>query len=406
MDEYLPFTGRLDRPARFVLNSSADAPRLLMTSPDPPQAPGELDTVRKIIHLDADSFYASVETRENPSLDGRPIAVGGPAESRGVIATCNYAARKFGVHSAMASSRAKQLCPQLLILRPRFDLYREVSRQFHGIFQRYTDVIEPLSLDEAYLDVSNCRECHGSATLIAQKIRQAIKQELQLTVSAGIAPNKFLAKVGSDWDKPDGCFTIPPAAVADFVRDLPVSRINGVGSVTAAKLAGLGAHTCGELQQVSLETLVRTFGKYGSRLSQLAHGIDHREVKTSRTRKSISVENTFREDISAPSAMEAALDELLSDLEGRFHAIEEKYRPHKRVVKVKFSDFTQTTMEEIIPDNGAHWLNVAAFRGLLQTAWQRGRRPVRLLGAGLRLAPSERNNQEQLLLFSADQYQD
>ncbi|PLW68766.1 DNA polymerase IV [Pseudohalioglobus lutimaris] len=373
-----------------------------MTSPHPPRPPREPETGRKIIHLDADSFYASVEAREDPSLAGQPLAVGGAAEGRGVIATCNYAARSFGVHSAMPSSRARQLCPHLVILRPRFELYREVSRQFHAIFRRYTERIEPLSLDEAYLDVSDCSDCQGSATLIAQQIRQCIKQELQLTVSAGIAPNKFLAKVGSDWNKPDGCFTIAPDAVADFVRDLPVSRINGVGSVTAAKLAALGAKTCGELQQVPLETLVRKFGKYGSRLSQLAHGIDHREVRTSRIRKSISVENTFSEDISEADAMTAALDELLNDLETRFHAIEEQYRPHKRVVKVKFSDFTQTTMEEIIPDNGEHWLNVAAYHGLLQTAWQRGRRPVRLLGAGLRLEPRNRSNQEQLLLFSTD----
>ncbi len=373
-----------------------------MTSPCPPEPPDDCKNLRKIIHLDADSFYASVETREDPSLAGRPLAVGGSAQSRGVVATCNYEARRFGVHSAMPSSRARQLCPQLVIIRPRFELYREVSRQFHAIFRRYTDRIEPLSLDEAYLDVSHCLDFQGSATLIAQAIRQSIKDELQLTVSAGIAPNKFLAKVGSDWDKPDGCFTIPPDSVADFVLDLPVSRINGVGAVTAAKLAGLGATTCGELQQVPLETLVRNFGKYGSRLAQLAHGIDHREVKTSRIRKSISVENTFSSDIGAIAAMNTALDALLGELEGRFHAIEEQYRPHKRVVKVKFNDFTQTTMEEVIPENGEHWLQSRAFRGLLQTAWQRGRRPVRLLGAGLRLEPRNRSNHEQLLLFSAE----
>ncbi len=354
---------------------------------------------RKIIHIDADSFYASVEMREDPSLAGKPLAVGGSAEKRGVIATCNYEARKFGVRSAMPSSRALQLCPQLIILRARFDLYREVSRQFHQVFRRFTDKIEPLSLDEAYLDVSDCEQFKGSATLIAQEIRRAIRQELELTVSAGIAPNKFLAKVGSDWDKPDGCFTIAPEQVADFVRELPVSRINGVGAVTAAKLEKLGARTCGELQQVPLETLVRRFGKYGSRLAALAHGKDDREVKTSRIRKSISTENTYHSDIADLAAMQEALQGLLDELEGRFHKIEEKYRAHKRFVKVKFDNFTQTTMEEIIPDSGEHWLNEAAYAALLASAWQREQRPVRLLGAGLRLEPLQDDKASQLLLF-------
>lgn len=354
---------------------------------------------RKIIHIDADSFYASVEMRENPSLADRPIAVGGPAERRGVIATCNYAARGFGVRSAMPSSRARQLCPQLVILKPRFDLYRAVSGQFHEIFRRYTAVIEPLSLDEAYLDVTGCRAYQGSATLIAQAIRRDIRRELRLTVSAGVAPNKFLAKVGSDWDKPDGCFTIAPEQVAEFVRQLPVSRINGVGSVTAARLEKLGARTCGELQAIPLETLVRRFGKYGSRLAQLAHGIDDRPVHTSRVRKSISVENTYSQDIALPADMEAALLTLLGELEERFHRIEERYRPLKRVIKVKFDNFTQTTVEEIIPGNGEHWLDNAAYLRLLATAWERGQRPVRLLGAGLRLDPLESVRESQLALF-------
>jgi DNA polymerase-4 len=354
---------------------------------------------RKIIHIDADSFYASVEMREDSALADRPVAVGGQAERRGVIATCNYAARAFGVRSAMPSSRARQLCPELLILKPRFELYRAVSRQFHDIFHRYTDVVEPLSLDEAYLDVSNCAMHHGSATLIAQAIRADIRRELQLSVSAGVAPNKFLAKVGSDWDKPDGCFTIAPDQVADFVRDLPVNRINGVGSVTAARLEKLGARTCGELQALPLELLVRRFGKYGTRLAQLAQGIDERPVQTSRVRKSISVENTYSHDISVPVEMDDALVKLLDELEERFHKIEERYRPLKRVVKVKFADFNQTTVEEIIPGNGEHWLDRSAYLRLLHTAWQRGRRPVRLLGAGLRLDPLEAVRECQLALF-------
>ena len=357
---------------------------------------------RKIIHVDADSFYASVEMREDPSLRNRPLAVGGSAEGRGVIATCNYEARAFGVHSAMSSRVALRRCPQLLIVKPRFELYRQVSRQFHDVFRRYTDRIEPLSLDEAYLDVSDCTDCQGSATRIAEAIRRQIREELQLTVSAGVAPNKFLAKVGSDWDKPDGCFTIAPQDVADFVRDLPVSRINGVGAVTASRLAKLGARTCGELQQVPLTLLLRHFGKYGSRLAQLAQGIDNREVKTSRIRKSISVENTYREDIDSPQAMDTALAALLDELETRFHRIEEQYRPSKRLVKVRFNDFSRTTVEELIPENGDHWLNTGAYHALLRQAWDRGRKPVRLLGAGLRLAPRRADDHEQLALFGED----
>ncbi|QFU75662.1 DNA polymerase IV [Halioglobus maricola] len=353
---------------------------------------------RKIIHVDADSFYASVEMRENPGLIGQPIAVGG-STGRGVIATCNYEARKYGVRSAMPSSRARQLCPQLQILKPRFPLYRETSRQFHEIFRRYTEVIEPLSLDEAYLDVSEATACQGSATLIAEEIRASIKEELQLTVSAGVAPNKFLAKVGSDWNKPDGCFTLAPGQVASFVRELPVSRINGVGSVTAAKLEKLGATTCGELQAIPLETLARRFGKYGLRLSQLAHGEDNRPVQTSRIRKSISVENTYSDDLVDIDAMRTALEKILAELETRFHRIEEQYHPNKRFVKVKFDNFNQTTMEEVIPGNGEHWLQPGAYLALLESAWQRQSRPVRLLGAGLRLNPRHEVRESQLALF-------
>lgn len=361
---------------------------------------------RKIIHIDADSFYASVEMREDPSLADKAIAVGGQADRRGVIATCNYAARAFGVRSAMPSSRARQLCPQLIILKPRFELYKAVSRQFHEVFRRYTELIEPLSLDEAYLDVTDCDQCQGSATLIAQEIRASIKRELNLTVSAGVAPNKFLAKVGSDWDKPDGCFTIPPEKVDDFVIQLPVSRINGVGSVTEAKLEKMGITTCGDLQKTSLEALVRRFGKYGSRLAKLARGVDDRPVQTSRIRKSISVENTYPNDIATPETMQVAIDKLLEELEARFHRIEEQYRPFKRFVKVKFNDFTQTTMEEIIPDNGEHWLNETAYHALLDTAWHREQRPVRLLGAGLRLEPKSRTSEAQLTLFEPGQLSD
>ncbi len=355
--------------------------------------------MRKIIHIDADAFYASVEMRENPALRDKPIAVGGSSESRGVIATANYAARQFGVRSALPSARARQLCPELEIIPARFDLYRKVSGQFREIFADFTDAIEPLSLDEAYLDVSDSEHFGGSATLIAEEIRRRVREELSLTVSAGVAPNKFLAKVASDWNKPDGQLTISPTQVARFVFDLPVSRINGVGKVTTEKLAAMGVVTCGDLQEIPLNDLVRRFGKYGSRLADLAHGKDDREVKTSRLRKSISVERTYAADLSTETELFEALDRVLEELDSRFAKINQQYLPTKRFVKVKFRDFTQTTLEEVFEDRGSSWFCKADFQRLLTGARARKPLSVRLLGAGLRLEPRSGDNLDQLSLF-------
>ncbi len=341
---------------------------------------------RKIIHIDADSFYASVEVRDNPALAGKPIAVGGRSDRRGVIATASYEARQFGVRSAMASARAMSLCPQLLIIPARFEVYRQVSAVMHDIFRDYTELIEPLSLDEAYLDVSDCERCGGSATLVAREIRQRVRENLGITVSAGIAPNKFLAKVASDWDKPDGQFTVVPDKVAEFVLALPVDRINGVGKVMAKKLAGLGVVSCADLQQIPLNDLVKRFGKYGRRLHDVARGVDDRKVLPSRIRKSISVERTFAEDIAGETQMQEALGAVLGELQRRFARIEDKYYPTKRFVKIKFRDFNQTTKEEVL-EPGRAWLLPEAFHRLLASAWPRGSKPVRLLGAGLRLSP-------------------
>ncbi|MEH6580511.1 MAG: DNA polymerase IV [Halioglobus sp.] len=358
-----------------------------------------MDSPRKIIHVDADSFYASVEMRENPELRGKPIAVGGQAERRGVIATCNYEARKYGVHSAMASSRAQSLCPGLVIVPPRFELYRSVSTRFREIFSDYTELIEPLSLDEAYLDVTGNEDFSGSATLIAEAIRQRVRDELELTVSAGVAPNKFLAKVASDWNKPDGVFTIPPEDVAEFVRTLPVNKINGVGAVTTRKLQKMGVVTCGDLQGIPLTDLVKRFGKYGKRLSEVSRGIDNRAVQSSRVRKSISVEHTYSEDIADLAGVIEALDTLLDELSQRYKKLEDTYRPSKRVVKIKFNDFTQTTLEEGLAASGEDWCHLGQFQRLMAAAWPRGAKPVRLLGLGLRLQPRAVEDEGQLALF-------
>ncbi|MFT4823680.1 MAG: DNA polymerase-4 [Halioglobus sp.] len=358
-----------------------------------------MDNQRKIIHVDADSFYASVEMREYPELLGKPIAVGGSSDRRGVIATSNYEARKFGVRSAMASSRALTLCPQLIILPARFELYREVSNQFREIFLEYTDLIEPVSLDEAYLDVTESEHCGGSATLIAHEIKNRIKETLKVTVSAGVAPNKFLAKVASDWNKPDGVFTVSPDQIAEFVLALPVKKINGVGKVTAKKLHEMGVNTCGDLQGVPLNDLVKRFGKYGKRLSEVATGVDQREVQATRIRKSISVEHTFAEDIDDLPAVVSAVDSIVEELERRFKKINQSYVPVKRFVKIKYRDFTQTTLEESMSASGERWNSLEYYHALVTAAWPRGAKPVRLLGAGLKLQPREGVKLQQLPLF-------
>lgn len=338
---------------------------------------------RKILHVDADAFYCSVEERDDPSLKGKAFAVGGKAERRGVIATCSYAARQSGVRSAMASYRAIRECPGLIIIPPRFDAYKEASKQLHTIFQRYTADIEPLSLDEAYLDVSFSENCRGSATLMAREIMAAVQAEIGITVSVGVAPNKFLAKVASDWNKPRGLCVITPNEVQDFVFELPVEKIHGVGKVTAEKLHNKGILTCGQLRQYSRLELSRWFGSFGERLWELARGIDDRPVETHRRRKSLSVEHTYEVDLNDEAEVLERVPSLLEDLARRYEKVQGEYEAHKRFVKVKFADFTQTTLEELIErddeDAGEH------YRQMFVKAFQRGAQPARLLGVGVRL---------------------
>ncbi|MAL99773.1 MAG: DNA polymerase IV [Alteromonadaceae bacterium] len=360
---------------------------------------------RKIIHVDCDAFYASLEIREQPELARLPIAVGGSADRRGVIATCNYEARRYGIHSAMASATAMRLCPDLRILPPRFDLYRAVSLQMREIFADYTEVIEPLSLDEAFLDVSESDACQGSATLMARQIRQRVRQELGITVSAGVAPNKFLAKVASDWNKPDGLMVLTPDEVADFVKRLPVSKINGVGKVTAAKLANLGVESCGDLQGLPQELLLSRFGKQGLRLYHLARGEDQRAVQPERVRKSLSVEQTYDVDLANLAEVTRALPGLLDELRTRFgRKVDDDGAVAKRFVKVKFSDFTQTTLEQTLSGTHQGWDSLADYQRLMNAAWKRGAKPARLLGVGIRFRDDLADSaaQRQLLLFGPD----
>jgi DNA polymerase-4 len=348
--------------------------------------------VRKIIHCDCDCFYASVEMRDDPSLRGRPLAVGGRPDQRGVIATCNYEARVFGIHSAMPTAQAIKLCPDLLVIPPAMDKYRVASRQIMDIYRDYTELVEPLSLDEAYLDVSASTQCRGSATLIAQEIRRRIFETVGITASAGVAPNKFVAKIASDWNKPDGLFLVRPEEIDAFVAALPVKKLFGVGKVTAAKLNNLGAQTCADLRGWTMQELQHHFGSFGARLYDLSRGIDEREVSPSRERKSISTEETYTPDVPDLPACLALLPELYEQLLARIKRAGAEKFVNKLFVKIKFSDFQQTTVECV-----GHAPHIPTYARLMETGWLRASRPVRLLGVGVRLGDSE--NIEQLRLF-------
>ena len=335
---------------------------------------------RKIIHIDADCFYAAVEVRDNPALKGLPIAVGGSASRRGVIATASYEARKFGVRSAMASATALKQCPDLILIPGRMSVYREASRQMRDIFAEYTDMIEPLSLDEAFLDVSSSPQHRGSATLIANEIRQRIASEVGITVSAGIAPNKFIAKIASDWKKPDGQFVVTPDQIDSFMADLSVRHIWGVGKVTAARLQKHGIKTCADVRQLSIYDIVQLFGQFGEHIHKLAHGIDNRPVVSEWRRKSVSVENTYEHDLVDLQSCKAQLPALLESLQKRTQSLDDDYRIHNCFLKMKFRDFEQTTVERkdtkpLLKD----------FQVLCEEAWIRRKIPVRLLGIGVKL---------------------
>lgn len=302
-------------------------------------------TTRKIVHVDMDAFYASVEQRDDPLLRGRPVVVAwrGP---RSVVCAASYEARRFGVRSAMPALRAERLCPEAVFVAPDFVRYREVSRRIREIFRRYTDLIEPLSLDEAYLDVTCNKPGLPSATAVAEQIRTQIREELRLTASAGVAPNKFLAKIASDWQKPDGQFVIRPRQVLDFLVDLPVRKIPGVGKVTNARMEALGIVTAGDLRERELNELVRHFGRWGRRLFDLARGIDERPVQPHRPTQSISAEDTFAQD----QPLDALQDTITRLSEKVWLAYEREPRRAKTVVlKLKTAEFRQLT-RSLTPD--------------------------------------------------------
>ncbi len=336
-----------------------------------------MSKLRRIIHIDMDCFYAAVEMREHPELAGRPIAVGG-ATGRGVLTTCNYPAREYGVRSAMPVFQARERCPQLVILPVRFDLYRSISKQIRDIYARYSDLIEPLSLDEAYLDVTHLKQAGAE---IAASIRKDIYAETRLTASAGIAPNKLIAKVASDWNKPNGQCVVSPSHVATFMKQLPVRRIWGIGPKSAERLTELGVENCADLQALSQPDLVHHFGSFGLELYQLCRGIDERPVEPNRIRKTLSIEHTFSDDLNSFASCVAQLEEQHLELLDDLRSSAPDRQIAKLVVKLKFSDFQRTTAEcaGTQPD-------LSHYKRLLHDAWGRSGHPVRLLGIGVRFA--------------------
>jgi len=336
---------------------------------------------RKIIHVDMDAFYASVEQRDNPEYRGKAIAVGGQPGGRGVVATASYEARKFGVHSAMSSRSAQQLCQELIFVPPRFSVYKEVSAHIREIFSRHTDLIEPLSLDEAYLDVTHDKLQIGSAIQVAQMIRQAIKDELNLTASAGVSINKFVAKIASGMQKPDGLTFIAPTQVTAFMEQLAVEKFHGVGKVTADKMKKMGLHTGADLKALTEGELVQHFGKTGRFYYTIVRGIDNREVQPNRETRSIGAEDTFGHDLTTLEEMYAELDKIALTVHTRL----ERYGLKGRTItlKVKYSDFKQITRNKSFTNPVDELDTIRATAKQLLATTDAEQKKVRLLGITL-----------------------
>jgi DNA polymerase-4 len=334
---------------------------------------------RAIVHVDMDAFYAAIEILENPALRGLPVIVGGPAERRGVVAAASYEVRKYGVHSAMSSHRAKQLCPNAVFIMPRMDCYSDYSRKIFAILREYTPLVEPLSIDEAFLDVTASRALFGPATDIGRIIKQRIRDEIGLTASVGVAPNKFLAKLASDLEKPDGFVVIRPGEAAARLAPLPVGKLWGIGEVAGRELARLGVHTIRDLLALPLDRLEGVVGSYAPRLKQLAQGIDDRPVVVGEESKSIGAETTFPNDIADEDGLREILDVQAARVARRLR--KEGYRAHTVQLKARFADFTTVTRATTIPIATSATLGIVrTARELLATRLDRQGRALRLLG--------------------------
>lgn len=342
---------------------------------------GNNEKIRKIIHVDMDAFYASVEQRDFPRLKGKPVIVGGAPNSRGVVAACSYEARKYGIHSAMASSMAYRLCPSAVFIRPRFDVYRKVSQEIRQIFYEYTDLVEPLSLDEAYLDVTENKKGMIYATDIAREILREIFKKTGLTASAGVSFNKFLAKVASAYKKPHGLTVITPQLAARFIDKLPIRKFHGVGRVTEQKMLSLGIKTGADLKRLSREELVKLFGKVGNYYHDIAHGLDERPVNPGRERKSLGQEITFDTDLDNRDEMLSILEKLAESIENDL----KKYNLQGRTItlKVKYYDFKSITRSITPGENIAAAGVIMKYIGPLLDKTEAGRKKVRLLGISI-----------------------
>lgn len=351
-------------------------------------------TVRKIIHIDMDAFYASVEQYDNPELIGKPVAVGGSRE-RGVVAAASYEARKFGLRSAMPSSRAYQLCPKIVFVKPRFERYKEISSQIREIFHEYTDLIEPLSLDEAYLDVTHNKKGITSATLIAKDIRKEIKNRIGLTASAGISTNKFVAKIASDYNKPDGITLVGPEKVEQFLEQLAIEKFFGVGKVTAEKMQSLGIRNGQDLKKWSKEALKDHFGKAGGFYYEIVRGNDERKVNPNRIRKSLGAENTFNYDLIEMVDIKLAIEPIAQTVFKRLQKA--KTFGKTLTVKIKFSDFSQITRSTSQSTEIQTFDNILelTFKLLDQVEWDNHRQGVRLLG--ITCSNFEKNDAEEMV---------
>ena len=337
--------------------------------------------VRAIVHLDMDCFYAAIEVRDRPSLRGKPVGVGGARDRRGVLTTCNYEARAFGVRSAMPTFMALQRCPNLIVLPTRFDVYRKEAGMVREIMHRFTPLVETLSLDEAYLDVTANARPPGS---LAREVRNTIFKETKLTASAGVGPNKLIAKIASEIDKPNGQYEVKPEQVSEFMYPLPARKLWGIGAVTEERLARAGITTCGEMQRLSRPELHELFGKFGSELYDLCRGIDDRPVEPNRERKSLSTEETFSSDLTTLEQCDEKVAELFEELAAELEQKEPTRRITKTFLKLKFTDFTRTTIERagVVP-------NLGNYRLLLEEAFSRTGKKIRLIGIGVRFAEIE-----------------
>jgi DNA polymerase-4 len=346
------------------------------------------NVTRRILHADMDCFYAAVHMRDEPSLVGKPVVVGGDPSGRGVVAAANYEAREFGIHSAMPAAEARRRCAETIFLRPDFSRYREESQAIFDIYREYTPLVQTLSLDEAYLDVSEHLGAFGSATAIAQDIRRRVREERRLTVSVGVGPNKLVAKIASDQDKPDGLTVVRPSQVAAFLAPLPVRRLHGVGPATEKILLSMGLETIGDLREASIDVLMTRFGHWGRAMQERAWGIDDRPVHNDHVRKSLSTERTFEENIREA----AAIDELLTSMaeEVSQGLAKRELAASTITIKVRYPDFTTPTRSHTLPTPTADVATIAAVARELVRRTEAAERSVRLLGVGAsNLVPAE-----------------